>query len=390
MSALGGSPPDNIPRRDFLILPLLSLFTIAFLTLSSEFLARFCFPEDKIADPCRVDDAIIGFKYRANCTSRVKSAEGPWVVNHYNDCGYRSKDSCGPKPPGTFRISLIGSSVAQGLYVPYNETWPARAEQDLTRMCGRPVEVQNLGREMCHPDCEFYRVDEALALQPDLAVITITSYDLEHLVSLNKSEDADWVPPKPAPVTAPDELGLLKRAQTVVTGSRAVTVAEHYLFEDPSTYTRLYLNYGDKADFLRQPFTPAWQSRLQDFDLLLGEMAAKFRAAHVPVVLIEIPSLAQVSLLSLQGLPANVDPFAFDRRLEQISAKYRIQFVSVLYDFQRTPGSNRFFYMVDGHMNGDGEALVEDSFVHQLLSGQHAALAGCRVPPQLQAFRKNS
>src|ERR1700733_9444277 len=90
------SPITRLPRRDLVILPLLSILTIAFLLVGSEVGARHFFPESAGGDPCRVSDPTIGFKYRPNCTSRVKSAEGPWVMNHYNDCGYRTQQSCGP------------------------------------------------------------------------------------------------------------------------------------------------------------------------------------------------------------------------------------------------------------------------------------------------------
>src|ERR1700728_1613113 len=73
--------PSRLPRRDLVILPLLSILTIALLLVGSEVAARRFFPESLGGDPCRVADATIGFKYRPNCTSRVKSAEGPWVVN---------------------------------------------------------------------------------------------------------------------------------------------------------------------------------------------------------------------------------------------------------------------------------------------------------------------
>jgi hypothetical protein len=371
------SSPTRLPRRDLIVLPLLSILTITLLLFGSEVAARHFFPESSGGDPCRVADATIGFKYRPNCTSRVKSAEGPWVVNHYNECGYRTTESCGPKPSRTMRIALIGSSVAQGSYVGYDEIWATRAARDLTRMCRRPVEVQNLGREVCLPICEFHRIDEALALKPDLAVMTVSPYDLEHLVPSDIPDVSNPLQQRPASTAAPETLSPLKRAQNLVTESRAVTVAEHYLFQDPSTYMRIYLAYGDKADFLRTPFSPLWEARLEGFDLLLREIAEKFHAAHVPFALIEMPSLAQVSVLALKSPPPGIDPYALNQRLEEISSRHGVQFINVLDSFRRTPGSNKLFYMVDGHLDGKGQVLVSAPFVDQLTQGTTPALSGC-------------
>jgi len=273
--------------------------------------------------------------------------------------------------------------VALGSFVGYNETWAARAAKDLTRMCGRPVEVQNLGRELCLPICEFHRMDEALVLNPDLVVMTVAPYDLEHLVPSEGSGGDKSIPSKHAPNGIPEKRSILKSAQTLVTKSRAVTVVEHFLFQDPSTYAHLYLAYRDKADFLRSPLSPAWEQRLAGFELLLGEMAERFHAAHVPFVLIEMPSVAQVSVLALNNRPPKVDPYALNQRLTEISSRHGIQFVSGLDAFRQAPGSNKFFYMVDGHMNEEGHALVSGQLVDQLTQGLNPALSGCSEPQKI-------
>ena len=40
---------------------------------------------------------------------------------------------------------MIGSSLSEGYLVEYPNTIATRVGTDLTRMCGAPVEVQNLG-----------------------------------------------------------------------------------------------------------------------------------------------------------------------------------------------------------------------------------------------------
>lgn len=385
MNTTTGPTRTCLPRRDLVILPALSILTIVFLLVSSELTARHFYPESDGRDPCVVGDPTIGFKFRPNCTSRAKLAEGPWVVYHYNECGYRTKESCGPKPSGTTRIALIGSSTARGDSVEYNETFATRAARDLTRMCGHPVEVQNLGRGHCYLGCEFHRVDEALALNPDLVVMPVSPPELEQLDPTHIPDVYKPIPSTQFSTAAPEKLGLLKRTHTLVNNSRAVTVLEHFLFQDPSTYLRLYMVYGDRADFLRSPLSAGWEERLEGFDSVLGEMAEKIHAAHVPFVLIEMPSVAEASVLALQEPPPKVDPYLLNERLGQISLRHGVQFVSVLKAFRRTPGSNKFFFMVDGHMNGDGQALVSDALVDKLTAGPNPALSGCSESQELNA-----
>jgi hypothetical protein len=105
-------------------------------------------------------------------------------------------------------------------------------------------------------------------------------------------------------------------------------------------------------------------------------MAAKAHAANVPFYLVEVPSLAQASLLSLQIPPANVDAREFNRKLAQISEIHGVRFVDVLDNFQKTPGANTFYYMVDGHLDADGEALISRPLVDNLLATA-PALTSC-------------
>jgi hypothetical protein len=371
MLATNSGTPDPLPRRDYLLLPLTVLLTLALLLLASESAARHFYPDSE-ADTCEVPDATVGINHRPNCTSRLKTSESPWVINQYNECGYRTHESCRAKPAGAIRIALIGSSVSEGLFIPYDQTFAVRTATALSQQLGRPVEVQNLGVKGCYPVCTYHRVDEALALKPDILLMTITPYDIEHLVPADVAHRHQ--PLAPEQVGAPGKLTPFKRLQTELVGSSAVKMTEHFLFEDPATYMSAFLVYGDKADFLRQPFTPAWEDRFQALDLLLGEMAAKSRAANVPFVLMEEPSVAQASALALHPPPAGIDPAALNTRLQQIATQHGIQFVNVLDAFSHTARPAQFFYVIDGHVNGDGQALISQQLTQQLLAQQSAAL----------------
>jgi hypothetical protein len=369
----------KLPRRDLIILPLLSLLTLAVCLLAAEGAARYFFVVVH-DNSCSIDDPAISFRYRPNCTTHAKAAEGTWVVHQFNDCGYRTRESCGPKPPGTTRISLLGASAAEGFLVAYDETFAVRAARQLTLELGRPVEIQNLGREECYPICVFHRVDEALALKPDLLIVAVTPTDLERL-------DPSDVPNRYKPM-APQVLdqaqlrhkmdphSALNAVQDFVAHSHAGTAALHFLFQNPATYVRMFLFSSERAAYLRTSLSPAWDKRLDGYDILLDEMAQKARDANVPIALVEVPSFAQVSLVSMSNVPPGLDPYAFNERLKQIAARHGIQFIDGLDAFKHGPESNRLFYVVDGHMNEEGCALLGNALAEQLMKGQKAALLG--------------
>jgi len=380
----------SLARRDLLILPLLSLLTIVFMLVSCELVSRYFFVEGG-RDVCIVADAKIGFAFRPGCTSRIKAPEGPWVTNQYNDCGYRTLESCGPKPPNSTRIALIGSSVAQGWHVDYEQTFAERTAKELSQRCARPVQVQNLGRELCSFACMYHRVDEALALKPNLLLIAISPFDIEITSASDVQNRNKPIPPLGSNKTQAETQQshvFIKQTQRLLTESRTMLAAEHFLFQDPSTFLKLWLINKDKADFLRPPFSQKWEQRLGYVDLILGEIAVKARAANVPVVLVEVPNLAQAAILASPDPPHDVSADALNQRLQQISERHGIRFVDVLDQFRRTAQFSRIYYVVDGHLNGEGNVLISRPTVDSVTQGPDPILPGCsRGSQKLEASR---
>ena len=69
---------ERLPRRDWFILPVLSLLDLGLVLGLSEAGARIAFPEH-LEDRCAVPDAILGLHFQPNCTAEVKSPETPWL-----------------------------------------------------------------------------------------------------------------------------------------------------------------------------------------------------------------------------------------------------------------------------------------------------------------------
>lgn len=359
----------GLPRRDAWLLPLVSLATILVLLAGAEVLTRLVWP-DQVANACRMTDPQIGYRYRANCTSTMKTAEGPWVTNAYNECGYRSAAPCGPVPAGTRRVALIGSSLSEGYMVEYRDSIGGRFGADLTRLCRAPVEVQNLGAIGYSGHLLIPRMEEALRLRPSAVLLILAPFDLE-------GELGDAAPAPKAEQAAVPAGSLQRRVFDTLKTSRGVVVAQHFLFQNPSIYLPLYLRYGDKADFLRPPFSPNWQARLHAFESLLGELSAQAHQAGVPFTFVFVPQEAQVALEAGRTIPPGVDPAALPAALQAIAARHDVGFTDTSVALRAEPAPERLYYQVDGHLSGKGQPIAAAYIAQRLAADPHGPFGEC-------------
>jgi hypothetical protein len=219
-------------------------------------------------------------------------------------------------------------------------------------------------------------MDEAMQLRPDLLVLALSPVDIQHLDPAEMQDRDKPMAPLGNPDMAPVKISALKKVQVFLSQSYAVTAIQYFLYQNASTFIRLYLHGGDSTAYIRTPLSPAWMKRFDAFDLLLGEMTQRARTAQVPLVVMEMPSLAQGSLLSMDKQPQGVDAGVFDAELKRIAASHGVQFIDVLDAFQHGPKANRLFYVINGHVNGAGSALASDALVEQLEQQQSPTLAG--------------
>jgi hypothetical protein len=367
----------KLPRRDWVLLPLLSLLTMLVLLASSEGVARVVWPERQ-KDACLVTDPVIGWRFRPNCKSVTKTAEGPWVHNFYNECGYRTRESCGPKPAGTIRVAVLGSSYSYGYMTPYDSAYTTLAGESLTTQCKRHVEFQNLGVVAMPLEDVYRRTQEALALKPDILLLSIDPYDVETFVTFapaaSEADSAPSAKSREAQGVSWIKLYVINPLKSV----RSIKMLQHFMYRAPSTYVDLYLLYGDPADYLRPPFTSAWQRRLANVDALLQDMSKQAHEASVPMFILIGPWVAQGALMNVPHRHG-VDPGAFEAAVAQIAAKDGMTVVNPLPEFAGQPHIMSLFYAVDGHPSPQGQRLVADALDKRLLSSGVPAFAGCSI-----------
>ena len=266
------SKEAKLSRRDWIILPALGLLTIAIMVISSETLARRFFGTSQTGlESCLVlNDAATGVRGIPNSVCLEKIPETQLVEYKFDCAGYRSGKPCGPKPPGTFRIALIGSSIAMGQRVPVEETIATLLPKELSKRVGRQVDLYNYAMAFGFPRNTALRFNEVLAGDPDLILWIVSSIDLK-LTDFSHSEyTQNSATPQPGLVA-----GLKNAVKEGIGGnpfSASTKALGYYLqkYKGRSEYIRSYLAIPDGAEgdwdagpsALRAELSPKWKERM--------------------------------------------------------------------------------------------------------------------------------
>ncbi len=356
----------SLPRRDIILMPLICVLTLLVMLGGAEFISRMAYQE-QTDDTCMMPDPVLGHRFKPNCVSQTKVLEGPWVENAYNACGHRSdQNACEPKQPHSVRIAVIGSSISQGYMVPFRETFAARIQAYLSRRCSVPVQVANFASIGYIWDILFPVMQDALQWQPSAVVLTVIPFDLEQ----NEIATA-------AKGMRPKNPGIVTTFFDVMKQSRAAEVAQQYVFADDDRFVATYLHYGEKANFLRVPFSPFWQNRLRQFETVVARLRADTALAGVPLILAYVPQRAQAVLMKEKTILPGVDPSAFQEAIRAIAERHGIVYVDSSTAFLQAEQVADDYYKVDGHPNGRGHEAIAVVLERRLLQGDIAGFANC-------------
>jgi hypothetical protein len=365
-----------------LVVSLAAVFvgTILLICVALEGGARLAYPEHSV-NRCMVPSTT-GLRFKPNCVSdTMKLWEGPAYTYQANDCGYRSADPCRPLPAGGLRVAVLGTSVAQGMFVTYPETFSARAEAMLKARCRAPVDFQNVSLPgaaiVAAPQWHHLleRMPEALALKPAAVISILSSVDLKYYNA------PPWEPTtsSAAPGDKPRKGGLQGLARTLqsdVASSRSVMAMRSVMFHNGGIYLSHYLQEPDDSGYLYKTLSPKWEMRLKVADAVLGAMAQQAKTAGVPYIVIYYPSYPQAIAVSRPNFAPGFAPTGFDDRLGAIVRAHGGQFV----DLTQTVGAAKdvpgLFYISNDHPNREGNRLLADEVV-KILTRNVPAFAAC-------------
>ena len=316
--------------------------------------------------------------------------EGGVVEYRFNSQGHRAGMEAAPKPPGVFRIVMVGTSFATGLRVPFQQTFAALLPAELSRRTGRSVDLYNEAIPTKLPVFIARNFDEVLNPKPDLILWVITRGDVQTLPSTAEAVEAkpsasqnwlekSWRRINPHYSSEP----LAKGIGDLLGNSRAAFMLRHEMFQSQNQYVRSYLIGEDsEMGYLRIHPTAEWQARLRQFDRDTADLESKAQAAGVPMVGVFLPRGPQAAMISMHEWPPDDDPYKLDREVRDIVIAHGGYYIDILQDFRNLPDPEKYFFPVEGHPNAQGHKVLTQMIANQLTDGVVPALKAS-VSPQV-------
>ena len=395
-TAAGAVKGPNSRHRDWILLPALSLLTICFMAVSAELLSRWLYPVTQVGfQNCfATNDPTGDAAVKPNSVCWEQTMESPSKVEYrFNRRGHRAGAELSPKPPGVYRIVLIGSSFTQGLFVPREKTFAALLPEELSMETGRKVELYNQatgGRFRGGPfptQNSAQHFDEVLAAQPDLVLWVLTPDDVMNAGSKENADSHDGGALQQDPLSATGSAKPRsfwnKFTASIVEGTfgerlrsrwektRTSIVLKHLLIasESQDEYIQSYLRNGDNANSLKTEPDAKWQMQLEYFDAELAEIAGLAKNARVPLVAVFVPNRPQAAMISKGDWPAGYDPFKLENELRDSLLSHGGHFIDILPDYRGVPSPERDYFPADGHPNAGGQAIISRFLAKELTSG---------------------
>jgi hypothetical protein len=393
---IGESKEAQLPVRDWILLPVLSLLTFGIIAVSTEAIALKMFPAYGDMKKCLVwDDPSTGVRGIPNCVCQEKIPEGQPVEYRFNNCGDYTEVPCGPKSPGVYRIVMAGTSFPVGLGVTREKTFAILLPQELSRRLGRKVELYNASLPRKSPRIIDLRFNEMLGLKPDLILLALNYSDIQ-LATL--AAPSDYVPenvspPAPANDSEGDSaqtmrsklaklrakaksavLTVLHKVNNSWTGSRSYVLLTDFVAVAQSQSQLLKRNRTSEGQYLSAVPSQARLMHLKEFDGYAADMEDRARAAGVPVVVTLLPTRIQSVMISAGQWPPDIDPFQFSNQVRSIVEGHGGTYIDILPDFRAIPNAEQGFFAADGHFNEEGHALMTALLAKELTGGAVPAL----------------
>jgi hypothetical protein len=381
----------RLPRRDWILLPLLSLMTILLLLGSMELIARLktgSGSEQEGMGPCIVsDDPSTGVRFVPNSECRDKIMESGWTDYKFNSHGHRAGWEYGPKEQGTYRIVMTGSSIAFGFIVDREKSFAALLPGEISARTGRKVELYNESMGYAGggtPHSVLIRFNEILAANPDAILWVLTPYDLQNVSSIGwvRGLNQNGNPPshthfEQTVLKIGSRLGVKSIPEPLLNWLDKTNgqlqfqnYLKHYLYESQTLYVNAGLNSSpDKIGFLNKNWGPDWTARLHDFDGYAGSLIAKADDAGIPVIAVFVPDGQLAAFISQGEWPAGYDPFKLDRELGASITSHGGIYIDILPNFQKDPNSEAGYFPFNGHPDATGHANIAKMIAKKITSG---------------------
>jgi len=301
----------------------------------------------------------------------------PVAVNEY---GERGRVYSRAKPPGTFRICVIGDSIVFGLGVLDDEKYPQMLQRRLrARFGNEKIEVVPFGQVHYHLSAYRERLlPKALSFDPDLVVLGFVLNDFELRPASASSRGATH----PAESRRHGVAGYATRLKRLSAELRKYSHLVYLLRKQAQVllstklisrdelihYWELECMYPETEDFRLR-----WAYTVEQSDA----MQAACRARGVPMAIAVTPFDLQLNAErlehyrhDLEDLPGSCLDAIPQRMLRDHAAERGITFVDLTESF-RTHAKQVFFEVLEGrtdlcHPNAEGHRLMGEILAERL------------------------
>jgi lysophospholipase L1-like esterase len=348
-------------------LALIGLVWVVLCALLADFLVR------QLVDPpvpAIAFDSALGWRYSRNL--RLPTPGG-WFRT--NDSGFRDSRHAEAKPPGVFRILVLGDSYAAGDAVPEGGNFPALLEAKLNAG-GLKAEVINASVPAWATDQELlYYLEEGRIYHPDLVLLAAVPNDLREAYGKGFFALDGQGNLEPRPVPQPplrDRLLWLGLNHSATLQWLAESRGFNDVFAILSRTYRLTFPLGQGQctdyDLLSSPPAPEVLPARLLFEKMVGRLAEAIRQDHGELALTAIPT----KLEFWEPVPPwpHLKPGSFSEYVKSFAEREGLGFVDLFSPMSADADPLRFFLTNDYHFNGKGHSLVAERLAEWVMHRQ--------------------
>jgi len=375
-------------RRDWVLLPLISLLTISLLAIGTELIARSFFTSKGTLAACEILNDPLGQHGVPDSACKAKLPESSMIEYKFNRCGHRSGLECGRKSDGSYRIVTTGASAVMGFGVRQEDDFSELLTTKLSRLTGRRIEVYNSAFAVHYggtPRVIAQRFNDLLGPKPDMILWSFGPNDVEFSSILTVQDNIPIEKAHTSLMTTilrlresvggftPQAMG--RAAHIISEHTFSTLMLQHYLYESQSIYVEHFLMADDEEQgFLKSEPSAEWRSHLQEFDGYAAQIEGRAKAAGIPLVAVFVPSRAQAAMISMGKWPAGYDPYKMGEQVRRIITSHGGTYIDILPGYRTLPNPEREYLPVDGHPNADGHAMIAALLAKGLTDGTVPAL----------------
>ncbi|HEY8515299.1 MAG TPA: SGNH/GDSL hydrolase family protein [Candidatus Binatia bacterium] len=327
----------------------------------------------------------------------------------YNSRGFRGPERSYEKPPGTYRVVILGDSFIEGYSVNLEDRVSERLEKLLSEQDpSRRYEVIALGTAGYSTDQELIWLEsEGVKYQPDVVVVMFYMNDVWF-----NGQSKYWRGEKPAYVLENGELKLTnvpvpdarpkkKKRETgrglkhwIRANSKIYALFSLALENSPGlrrAATALGLvsprdeddddnggpRVADELSVFQKEEPPATMNGWRMTGAILERMNEVANEAGAKLIVFHIPFKGVVyeqdwaPILARLGLPQDqLDPSRVKQRFDEICANYRLDCIEPTEEYRRVAAElgdgGRLYYVQDNHWNAGGHELAAEILARRI------------------------